>query len=79
MVRNTYRRKSEIGEKLCLGKTAVTNLVQFLKKHANDRYDPDVVVYGRKTVLVDEDAAFDAFKYWDDIELGLAPEYKGRR
>ena len=77
-MRNTYRTKKQIKDQFGIrSTTTVDKYIAFLKKH-EDRYDPEVVLKGRRIVLIDEDAFKDAWKYWTMIELGVAPEYKKR-
>lgn len=79
MVRTTYRTKNEL--KQLIRKRSTTTIDRYMnviKKHP-ERYGNEAVFKSSRSVLIDEDAFMDAYKYEQLILLGLAPEYKGRR
>lgn len=76
MIRNTYRTKNEL--KTLIRKTSTTTIDRYMNvvKNHPERYGENAVFKASRSVLIDEDAFMDAYKYEALIALGIAPEYR---
>ena len=78
MVRTTYRTKKQLLQLIQKKSTTTADrYIRGVREHP-ERYGEDAVFKSSRSILVDEDAFMDMYKYEKLIALGIAPEYRGR-